>query len=132
VLVILGTGTRDVRDQAKAEELVWSLLVKEVTKVAANEILLVHGAAVGMDTLLDEAAKKLDIDREPWAANLFYSPLARNEFMVKMVAEFQRQGHGAVCWAFARKWKSGTGHCARRAREAGLTVIDYGVNTGVV
>lgn len=34
-----------------------------------------------------------------------------------------------VCAALATRWDSGTGHCARAAREAGIPVIDYGVDT---
>jgi hypothetical protein len=34
-----------------------------------------------------------------------------------------------VCLAFAQAYASGTGHCARAARKAGIPVLDYGVST---
>jgi hypothetical protein len=33
------------------------------------------------------------------------------------------------CAAFALSWDSGTGHCARLARDAGILTADFGVDT---
>lgn len=36
---------------------------------------------------------------------------------------------GGLVLSYALRWASGTGHCARRARGAGLLVADWGVDT---
>lgn len=51
------------------------------------------------------------------------SPRARNQHMVNLGAD--------VCLAFATRWASGTGMCARMARKAGILVVDYGVDTSM-
>src|SRR5690606_28867717 len=57
-------------------------------------------------------------DYDRWGGK---APLIRNQEMVDKGAN--------VCLAFATKWNSGTGHCARAARRAGIFVCDYGVST---
>lgn len=88
---------------------------------------------MGIDTIAKEVAVELGIEHEPWPARLFPNPLIRNKFMVNLVVKLAEltpgQGDEAVCWAFARRWASGTGNCAREARRRGLRVVDYGVNT---
>ena len=124
---VLITGTRDVRDRVKAEQLIRSLLLKAQQE---HEVVKgIHGAAEGIDSLFAEICKDLGIEAEPWPAHLFYSPLARNVFMAKLAKGLIDEGETVVCWAFARSWRSGTGHCARKAREFGVPTIDYGVST---
>lgn len=130
MFIILVTGARDLRDRAKAETLVRSLLEDTWIERGRTNIKVIHGNAEGIDTIFREVCEEFGIEHEPWPAHLFYNPLVRNKFMVNLVAELQTQGDQAVCWAFARKWASGTGNCAREARRRGLKVIDYGVNTG--
>lgn len=60
---------------------------------------------------------------DPHPAAEHASPLARNLRMIKL------EPVPAVCLAFATKWASGTGHCARYARKAGIETIDFGVDT---
>lgn len=130
MLHILFTGTRDVRDPEKAEELIRSLLLEAVrAKAGPENVRIIHGAAVGIDQMADRIAKDMGVEREPWPAHLFYTPLVRNKFMVNLGRGLVQDGDEVVVWAFARTWASGTGHCARHARQAGLTVIDYGVST---
>lgn len=100
------------------------------------KIVLVHGACevggkpAGADALADEVWREwVKIwpgqfeDPETHPARLFRTPLVRNQHMVDLGA--------AVCVAIADSWASGTGHCARRARAAGIRVLDYGVDTSV-
>jgi hypothetical protein len=129
MIYILVTGTRDVKDRAKAENLVRSLLSEVVGRVGVHNLVVIHGAADGIDSLFQEVCEDEGIETESWPAHLFHHPFARNEFMVNLAMGQRQLGHEAVCWAFAREWASGTGHCARKARRAGLTVTDYGVNT---
>lgn len=128
-LWILVTGARELRDQAKADTLVCSLLTDAIAERGAENIRIVHGDAEGIDSLFKKWAEDQGIKHEPWSAKHFYNPLVRNKFMVNLVAELKQQGDDVVCWAFARKWASGTGNCAREARRRGLEVIDYGVST---
>lgn len=92
--------------------------------------VLVHGAAAGADSI----AARIWSDwhkRWPWLfaeaeshpAFSFPDPKVRNQHMVDLGAE--------VCLVFAREWASGSGHCARAARRAGIRTVDYGVPTGV-
>jgi hypothetical protein len=129
MLIILVTGTRSIRDRIKAENLIRSLLEEAWIEHGRTNILVIHGAAPGIDLLTQEICQELGIYYEPWPAKHFSHPFARNEFMVKIVAELDKQGNETVCWAFALKWASGTGHCARKARQYGLKVIDHGVST---
>jgi hypothetical protein len=130
MLYILITGTRDVRDRVKAEQLIRSLLLEKIAEEEGPAYVKgIHGDAVGIDTLFAEICDDLGIEAEPWPARLFYSPLARNEFMVKLAKGLEDEGHTVEVWALARSWKSGTGHCARKARQYGLRVVDYGVST---
>lgn len=130
MIYILVTGARELRDPAKADTLVWSLLDDAAAKYGVDNILIVHGDAQGIDALFKKYANHMGIQHEPWKANLFATPLIRNKFMVNLVAELAETNKAkAECWAFARKWASGTGHCAREARRRGLHVVDYGVST---
>lgn len=124
------TGSRDIKDLAQTDTLVWSLLDDAQAKYGTSNLLVVHGDAVGVDALFKKWCEHLGIKQEPWPAWLFPSPLIRNIHMVNLVAGLRdAEGYDVVCWAFAREWKSGTGHCARKARDADILTIDYGVNT---
>ena len=129
-LWILVTGARDLQDRAKAEALARSALVEAIDNYGRDMITIVHGNAEGIDSIFRDLAIELGVDHEPWKARLFISPLIRNKFMVNLVRKMQDvMDADTVCWAFARRWASGTGHCAREARRAGLNVLDYGVST---
>lgn len=127
---VLVTGSRDVVNRewvyAKAHSLITDL------KERFGDIRLIHGDASGVDEIFHKVARDYrGITVEPWPARLFPTPLIRNKFMVNLVrrALDVYPDDEAVVWAFARRWASGTGHCAREARRQGLTVIDYGVST---
>jgi hypothetical protein len=110
---ILVTGTRNGWDPAE----IWGALVEHGDEVCT----LVHGWADGVDRDADFFARGFGWEVEVYPADQFESPLKRNEYMVRLGAD--------VCLAFADRWASGTGHCARAARRAGIPVIDYGVDT---
>lgn len=81
---------------------------------------LVHGKASG----LDEIARVMWLPFGPVEGHSKYDftdPLARNLHMISLGAY--------ECHAFALSWRSGTGHCARHARKAGIPTFDWGVST---
>lgn len=127
---ILITGSRDVRDEDRATKHARSLLLPVIEKYGTDYVHVVHGQAAGIDTIFHTVATELGVKVEPWPANLFSHPFIRNKFMVQLISNMQDHFHDdAVCWAFARTWASGTGNCARYARQCGLHVVDYGVST---
>lgn len=126
---VLVTGARDLRHPARAREILRAEFLSLHDTYSWDSITLVHGAADGIDTIAREVAFELGIRHEPWRAGLFPTPLIRNKFMVNLVVKMKELGDDAVCWAFARRWASGTGNCAREARRAGLHVVDFGVST---
>lgn len=103
--------------------------LQHAMEFSPDGIVVVHGDAQGWDTIFDLEAKALGMEVEPWSARLFNHPFARNEFIVNLVAGQKRLGHRTACWTFASKWASGTGNCARKARDAGLKVTDYRAST---
>jgi len=95
-------------------------------------LVLVHGACpTGADYLADvmwagwvEKWPGLFAPAEKYPANWELGKGAgprRNTRMVNLGAD--------VCVAFAAAFRSGTGDCARKARKAGIEVLDYGVST---
>jgi hypothetical protein len=131
---VLITGSRDVRDREWATAKARSLLEDLWIEYGRGQVHVIHGDAEGIDKIFAAVCEEFGIEHEPWPAKLFPHPFIRNQFMVNLVknAADVTPNAEAVCWAFARKWASGTGNCARKAREAGIKVIDFGVNTGVV
>ncbi len=83
---------------------------------------MVHGDADGLDLLAVDLWKPYG-PVEGHRAEDFPDPLKRNLFMISLGAE--------TCLAFALRWRSGTGHCARHARKAGIFTLDYGVDTTI-
>lgn len=130
-LTILVTGSRYIRDVEAAERFARPLLSREAALRGPENIIVVHGAAEGWDQLFDRIVTQwTGMDWLSFPAHEFPTPLIRNQAMVDEVSTHALcLNHEVVCWAFANKWASGTGHCARRARLAGIPVIDYGVST---
>lgn len=112
---VLVTGSRQWTDDA----VIYRALAAE--RNPGQPITLVHGAAIGADEIAAYWADEFGWQIEPHKAADFPSPRARNLHMVNLGAD--------VCLAFAARWASGTGMCARMARRAGIRVIDYGVDT---
>lgn len=97
-----------------------------------------HGGADGWDSVFDRVAREWEgitvmpraWDDPTYNPGCYTDPLSRNQHMVDLCAHWRDVwGMVPVCWAFAGSWASGTGHCARRARQAGIKTIDYGVST---
>jgi hypothetical protein len=135
--VILVTGSRKV-DLDEAQSRAGLLLRAELTIWAPGSLSVVHGGADGWDLAFHHKAKELGVTSVAYQVNdprfnprCYTTPLERNQFMVTSVAYWRdKYAMNVVCWTFADKWASGTGHCARRARHAGIDVVDYGVYTG--
>lgn len=130
--IILVTGTRQLAhlEWIPEHDLAHDALEFEVALFGRENVLLVHGAAEGWDRVYHRAADACGIHIRPFPADQHADPLARNEAMVALVLELsQKYPSKPACWAHARDWKSGTGHCARRARKAGIPTTDYGVST---
>lgn len=126
--IILVTGSRQAPFDAWGTA--YNALEFEVALFGRENIVVVHGAADGWDEVYDQAARAFGTHVRPFPADQFPDPLARNEAMVAFVVELMnRYPSKPACWAHARDWKSGTGHCARRARKAGIPTTDFGVPT---
>lgn len=109
---LLITGSREYTDKIEISKAITSNLYR-----LPGKLTVIHGAAIGADTIADEVAKELGHQVEPYPAEDFASPRARNQHMVDLGAD--------LCISFALKWASGTGMCARMARRAGIPVIDW-------
>lgn len=83
--------------------------------------VLMHGDAAGADRLAAHFWTTWGGADDPHPARHYSSPRVRNQHMVDQGA--------AVCLAFATRWASGTGMCARMARRAGIPTYDYGAAT---
>ncbi|HQR18333.1 MAG TPA: SLOG family protein [Gemmatimonadales bacterium] len=113
---ILVTGSREWGDlPSVAREL--AALRRRVD--AGREIVVVHGAAKGLDVTADFAATSLHMTTEPhpadWATHGKGAGPIRNQAMVDLGAD--------VCLAFPTKSSVGTWDCVRRANAAGIRVI---------
>lgn len=124
---ILVTGSRRWQDIRAIEgaiaDSVYRLNPGKGPADAARSTVVVHGSAWGADLLAHFVAKNFGVAVESHPAVDFPSPRARNQHMVDLGAD--------VCLAFALTWASGTGMCARMARKAGITTVDYGVGTSL-
>lgn len=112
---VLVTGSREWTDRAavfRALEHAWC---------AYGQPTVVHGAAEGADEIAQEWADLRGVGYEAHPARDHATPRDRNQYMVDLGA--------GLCLAFALRWASGTGMCARMARRAGIRVVDYGVST---
>jgi hypothetical protein len=122
---ILITGSREWTDR----DVIRRALVDALgTYTTIGLPVLIHGAAEGADTIAHQEWAALERSRRGWLARPetyrardFPGPRARNQHMVDLGAD--------VALAFADRWASGTGMCARMARRAGIPTIDYGVPT---
>lgn len=116
---ILVTGSRDWDDWLSVD----SALCFEVEHCmpVGRVPVLIHGKAKGADQLAQAVWLRTPWQMEEYPASDFPDPKVRNQHMVDLGAD--------VCLAFALSWASGTGHCARAARRAGIPTIDLGVNT---
>jgi len=117
---ILVTGSREWTD----DRAVAVALGHAITRAPfEEEIVIVHGAAPGADSSARTWANLRGFTEEPHHYSEHASPKHRNDHMVRLGAD--------ICLAFAQSWASGTGHCARAARRAGIETIDYGVDTRI-
>lgn len=124
-LRILVTGSRSWTDRTVVIEALIKAGLSPLgtTWSGWSDITLIHGAACGLDSLAAEVGKSLGMQIEPYSAHNFVGPKVRNRHMVSLGAD--------ICVAFADRWASGTGHCARLARAAGIPTVDYGVSTRI-
>lgn len=114
---ILVTGSRDWGDVRAIHAALE--LADAMAPCTSDGITLVEGNADGADRFARNVARDLgwQVVTMPHGGD----PLARNLAMVEAGAD--------ICLAFATRWASGTGHCARAARRAGIRVVDMGVST---
>lgn len=92
-------------------------------------ITVVHGNARGGDRMAEGIAivygmgyERNPVTSEQWRRDSRNAGHNRNGVMIAKGAD--------LVLAFALSWWSGTGNCARQARQARLTVVDFGVMTG--
>jgi YspA, cpYpsA-related SLOG family len=117
---ILVTGSREWTD--------WPKLCGAINDAASRgyPVTIVAGGAKGADKMAEQWAQwvqqvTLEVHLPDWNTVGRSAGFRRNQAMVDLGAD--------VCLAFALTWDSGTGHCARAARKAGIETIDYGVDT---
>ncbi|MFA7264807.1 MAG: hypothetical protein WC054_00605 [Candidatus Nanopelagicales bacterium] len=110
----LFTGSQSWADPA--------LIVQAILAHMQRGDILVHGNAEGLDKTAAQMWEPFG-PVESYPAADFETPLLRNLHMISLGAD--------ACLAFALKWRSGTGHCARHARKAGIPTFDYGVDTRI-
>jgi hypothetical protein len=114
---ILVTGGRDYTDRAAVARTL-KHFEHFIFGVEPEEIVLVHGACTGADTLAAEEAVKLGWRTEAhpadWDTHGNAAGPIRNKHMVSLGAHY--------CVAFAGA--SGTAHCRRLALAAHIPVID--------
>lgn len=119
---VLVTGSRGWTDH----EAVWNALSDQYTH-ATGMVTVVHGGAVGVDSIADEWG--MAMLRDGWPVRLEKhipnyqvhgdrAPLIRNQKMVNLGAD--------VCLAFPMEGGTGTRHCMSRCYAAGIPVINYG------
>lgn len=117
---ILVTGSREWDDWLGVDSAL-CLEVQQMMGDPGGTPVLIHGGAIGLDSIAKRIWQRTPWPMEEYPAEGFDTPLLRNQYMVDLGAD--------VCLAFALKWATGTGHCARAARRAGILTIDYGVST---
>ncbi|HEY2763334.1 MAG TPA: DUF2493 domain-containing protein [Pseudonocardiaceae bacterium] len=119
-LRVLITGSREWRDRDVIRQALLS--IASVHGIPARNVTVVHGAARGADSIAAEIAAQLGMVVEPhpadWKTHGKAAGVIRNAEMVCLGA--------GVCLAFPLGRSVGTQDCMRRARKAGITVIDYG------
>lgn len=120
---ILVTGSRLLTDA----ELVSRALAEAVADHGAD-LVIVHGAARGADTVADRAARGLGLKVEPrpadWASLGRRAGVARNAEMVRDGADL------VLAFLVAGEPCRGTRDCMRRAQAAGIPVRVYEQGAG--
>lgn len=115
---VLVTGGRDYTDRAAVARALSHLGAHFIFGVKPEQIVLVHGAATGADTLAAEEAVKLGwgVEAHPadWDTHGNAAGPIRNKEMVLLGAHY--------CVVFPGG--SGTAHCRRLALAAHIPVID--------
>lgn len=129
---LLVTGSRSLTDRgivvAALSDACWAL------KQGDRQIRLVHGAALGADLIAAQVWADwcnswphlfVEAEAHPadWKTHGKQAGAIRNVEMVKLGA--------ALVVTFAHEWASGTGHCARLARKAGIEVLDILTPTSI-
>lgn len=124
---ILITGSRDWNNGRTILAAVrLHLLDHGLDPLEARDVTIVHGACpTGADQLAGQVADLWHWKQEPYEANWKAHGKAagpiRNTAMVQAGAD--------VCLTFALPGSKGTLDCAKKARAAGIRVLDYGVLT---
>jgi hypothetical protein len=119
-LRVLITGSREWQDRDVIRQALLS--IASVHGIPAHNVTVVHGAARGADRIAAEEAAHLGmvVEAHPadWDTHGKAAGVIRNAEMVKLGAD--------ICLAFPLGKSVGTQDCLRRAKRAGIAVIDYG------
>lgn len=117
---VLVTGSRNWQDRDVIRQALLS--VPAVHGIPACNVTVVHGAARGADRIAAEEAARLGMQVEAhpadWDKHGKAAGAIRNSEMVQLGAD--------VCLAFPLGRSVGTRDCMRKARRAGIDVIDLG------
>lgn len=115
---ILVTGSRRWDDAFVVDRELGALL-RRIVREDWTEIVLVHGAAKGLDTIAAGMAAHYKLRPEPhpadWTTHSNGAGPMRNQHMVDLGAD--------ICLAFPLPRSVGTWDCIRRANAAGIRTI---------
>lgn len=131
-LFILVTGSRDEYSETRIRsglESAYSYLKQECGNISKEEIFLVHGDARGADKTAAAIASSWGWIPIPfpadWDKHGKKSGILRNDEMVNYLIEMKKDPDTyAVCVAFPRLGSIGTLDCMRRAKRAGIWVLE--------
>ena len=119
---ILITGSRDWTNIETISAAIMG--AAEADGCTPDMVTIVHGGAIGADSMAAEYAEKngYNIEEHPvvWRPYGIYNPragLARNSDMVNLGAD--------ACLAFIRNGSRGASDCARKAEAAGIPTSRY-------
>jgi hypothetical protein len=118
---LLVTGSRGWTNDATIHSAIDTWLLAAGTYLPVQPVL-VHGAAIGADTIAAEYWISLGFDDEPHPPNYYryntkQAPIVRNAQMVQLGADW--------CLAFMLNESSGTTHCVKLCKAAGIPTTIY-------
>jgi hypothetical protein len=117
-LRVLVCGSRHWTDKAAIK--------KALAEISApdQEVIVMHGAATGADTLADEAARELGFGVERYPAD--WERYGRRAGPTRNQAMIDVGPHVVLAFPLEGKCNRGTRDCMRKAARAGIPVFKHG------
>jgi predicted Rossmann-fold nucleotide-binding protein len=125
VMRVIFSGSREFKDREPVRGTLVALMKRVETP---GELVVVHGAARGLDTIAGEEAKNLGatVESHPadWDQHGKAAGLMRNSHMVELGAD--------LVVAFPLPGGSGTRDCMKKASKSGIPVLVYNAESGSI